>query len=660
MNGDREYLDFELNIGEGQGNLYPVIVLRSPVGETRSLLTFPFTKLELQNHLLALQVALLRSGGRRRRLSEEERTVRAFGQALFEILMGGVVGTLYYASLREAARMDRGVRIKLRIDPPFLAALPWEFLYDPLHKEFVCLSSHTPLVRAPAVAQPPLPLIVTPPLRILGMVANPHDLEDLNVALEKHRVEMALADLRAAGLVELVWLAGQSWRDLQRALRQGIWHGFHFIGHGGYDPEQEEGLLMLANSRGEARPLHATELGRLLANHGFLRLVVLNACEGARSNKLDVFSSAAGTLVQRGIPAVVAMQYEITDRAAIEFVRSFYEALADGLPVDTAVTEARVAVSLAVRHTLEWGVPVLYMRAPDGHIFAIRKSAEIYSPIELSAPSNENRLAKSSDAPLLRDSDYRHEPGTEEETVEDIDPGIEWVFIPRGEFIMGSDKEQDPMAEEDELPQHRLNVPAFHITRTPVTNAQYKVFVDATGHRLPPHWPAGDLPPGAEKHPVVHISWYDGCAYCAWLSNLLGCDCRLPTEAEWEKAARGTDGRIYPWGNELPDESRCNFDDLIGKTSDVTAYLKGSSPYGVLDMAGNVDEWTATLYWEYPYHVANGRENPEIDQGRVLRGGSFSDPAYEVRCTARGSNFAAGREDFIGFRVVISTSSEEN
>ena len=263
----REYLDFEVEIRDNGVGGYVVAVIKSPAGEARASMTFPFGELELQNHLQALEIALLRSGGTRRRIpTKEEATVERFGRTLFNMLMIGDVGTLYYESQREVAHAGKGLRVKLRIHPPKLASLPWEFLYDP-RSEYICLSSHTPLVRYPEVAQPPLPLSVTPPLRILGMVASPADLDELNVPLEKQRVEMALKPLQEAGLVELVWLPGQTWRELQRALRREVWHIFHFIGHGGFDAVRDEGMLMLADDMGKASPLLASQLGQLLANH---------------------------------------------------------------------------------------------------------------------------------------------------------------------------------------------------------------------------------------------------------------------------------------------------------------------------------------------------------------------------------------------------------
>src|SRR6202035_2895825 len=146
---------------------------------------------------------------------------------------------------------------------------------------------------------------------------------------------------------------------------------FHFIGHGGFDSRADEGLIALNDDQGQAVYLTATQVALLLTDHRSLRLVVLNACEGARGSKRDIFSSTAATLVRRGIPAVLAMQYEITDRAAIELSRAFYEALADGMPVDMAVSEARKAISLGVVNSVEWGTPVLYMRSPDGVLFDI-------------------------------------------------------------------------------------------------------------------------------------------------------------------------------------------------------------------------------------------------------------------------------------------------
>src|SRR5713101_2066212 len=384
------YLDFELEIGPGSRREYPVAVVRSAAGEARETMHFPFGELALESRLKDLQIALLRSGGRHRQiLSVGEQTVQDFGRALFDALFIGEVHSRYAVSQQEALHQSKGLRLKLRIQAPELAALPWEFLYDVNLAEYVCLSSNTPIVRYLELPQPPQPLTVTPPLRILGMIADPKDLANLDVDTEKLRVEKATEGLRAKGSVELTWLPGQTWQDLQRAMRHGPWHIFHFIGHGDFDARTEEGLIALVDNAGKADYLSATSLGRLLADHRSLRLVILNSCEGARGSTQDVFSSTSAILVRRGIPAVLAMQYEITDRAAIELSRAFYEALADSLPVDMAVSEARKAISLGVVNTVEWGTPVLYMRSPNGVLFDLIQNPTIQEeqPAHLLVPS---------------------------------------------------------------------------------------------------------------------------------------------------------------------------------------------------------------------------------------------------------------------------------
>jgi hypothetical protein len=299
------YLDFELEIGLGAGRDYSVAVVRSPAGEAREIMRFPFDELALENRLKDLQIALLRSGGKHRKTPlPEEQAVQDFGRTMFEALVAGEVRSRYDMSQREAAQKDMGLRLKLRIQSPELAALPWEFLYDPRQAEYVCLSRNTPVVRYLELPQPIQPLAVTPPLRVLGMAVSPHDpqLAALDLQNEKQRVEEATKTLRRRSQIELTWLQGQTWRDLQKAMRAGPWHIFHFIGHGGFDRHTDEGLIFLADDAGASQRLSATSLGRLLADHRSLRLVILNSCEGARGSERDLFSSTASILVRRGLP----------------------------------------------------------------------------------------------------------------------------------------------------------------------------------------------------------------------------------------------------------------------------------------------------------------------------------------------------------------------
>jgi CHAT domain len=368
-----EYLDFEIEIGQGEGRFFPVEVIRSPAGERRGRMRFPFTELELENNLLKLQNALLsgQAGTRRGSSGPLEAPIERFGGELYEALFNDDIQTCFELSRREAQIQGKGLRLKLRLTDPQLAVLPWEFLFDKDQGEFVALSSNTPIVRTIDLPRVVQPLRIAPPLKVLGMVASPDDQAPLNVEREKQRVERAIEPLRERGAVEITWLETGTWQELQRMMRKGPWHVFHFVGHGRYDTNLEEGTLALVGKTGETDTLTATQMGRLLADHASLRLVLLNACEGAKGGAHDVFSGTAATLIRRGLPAVVAMQYEITDRAAIAFAQTFYESVAEGLPLDASVAEARKAVSFSTTSTVEWGTPVLFMQSSDGVLFVL-------------------------------------------------------------------------------------------------------------------------------------------------------------------------------------------------------------------------------------------------------------------------------------------------
>ncbi len=224
--------------------------------------------------------------------------------------------------------------------------------------------------------------------------------------------------------------------------------------------------------------------------------------------------------------------------------------------------------------------------------------------------------------------------------------GAEMVFVPSGEFTMGSG-DDDPDADSDEKPQHTVYLDAFWIYKTEVTNAQYRKCVEVGACTLPHKTWYYDNPAYAD-HPVVYVDWYQAKAFCEWAGG------RLPTEAEWEKAARGTDGRIYPWGNEW-DANKLNSSEAgPGTTTKVGDYPTGASPYGALGMAGNVWEWAGSLYRDYPYNPEDGREDPGAEGIRVLRGGSFNHDERFVRCASRGGHYRNSYLGRYGFRVVLS------
>ncbi|MFQ5455125.1 MAG: formylglycine-generating enzyme family protein [Nitrospirota bacterium] len=200
----------------------------------------------------------------------------------------------------------------------------------------------------------------------------------------------------------------------------------------------------------------------------------------------------------------------------------------------------------------------------------------------------------------------------------------EMVYIPEGEAFIGNNGRRFGEGEgnPDEMPLHKISLKGYYIDKYEVTNAHYKRFVDATGHRIPKHWKDGKYPEKKSNHPVVYVSWYDADAFCRWSGK------RLPTEEEWEKAARGTDDRSFPWGNQF-DTRKANSPQYWlrhgkkGDTMPVGSFEEGKSPYGLYDMAGNVYEWTDSWYLPYP-----GNRMTSMHYGKknkVMRGGSWYD-----------------------------------
>ncbi|MBL7063698.1 MAG: SUMF1/EgtB/PvdO family nonheme iron enzyme [Anaerolineae bacterium] len=259
-------------------------------------------------------------------------------------------------------------------------------------------------------------------------------------------------------------------------------------------------------------------------------------------------------------------------------------------------------------------------------------------------------------------------------------PDVVWCDVPAGSFLMGSDKGRDPKAYDDELPQHEVTLLAFSISRYPVTNAQYAAFVEDGGYtekrrrcwteagwrwkkdRVGPKTYGGVF--NLRNHPVVGVTWYEAVAFCCWLTGQLHQsgelrgdeEITLPTESQWEKAARGADGRIYPWGDD-PDPNRANYGETgIGTMSAVGCFPGGASPYGVEDLSGNVWEWCRTK-WEGDYEDCRDDDDLAGEALRVVRGGSFDSNRTYARCASRGRNHPYYDWYSHGFRVVVSPIS---
>jgi formylglycine-generating enzyme required for sulfatase activity len=241
------------------------------------------------------------------------------------------------------------------------------------------------------------------------------------------------------------------------------------------------------------------------------------------------------------------------------------------------------------------------------------------------------------------------EPKAGDTWIRPVDSAV-MVYVPAGEFQMGS-TDADRDARDEEKPAHTVDLNAFWIGKTEVSNAQYRLCVDAGVCEEPTCWENGDL--NAADQPVVCVTWDDAQAYATWAGG------RLPTEAEWEMAARGTDGRLYPWGGNAPECDQANYKGCVGRTTTVGSYLDGASPYGALDMAGNVWEWVADWYDEdyYSRSPARSPQGPDSGERRVVRGGSFDMSEPRLRGAFRIGNRPAYSNWDLGFRVLVAAGS---
>lgn len=396
-----EYEDFELEIGSdlpvgGGPQQYYGRVVRSPAGEApKSQVKFWFSapgelaKLrgELENAVLEID-----EKNRQGPTTRGEQVLRDFGRGVFRSVFTDVPSIQRIYERSKGAAQD--LRIKLRIEAADLAGLPWEYLYDEDDMPgFVSLTR--PIVRYLETAGGVGRMGVKGPLRILGMIADPSTSEwpKLNVVKERDRINKGIDALQHEGKVDFQWVPGGTGKDLMKKLLEGEWHIFHFIGHGGVEEALPgagaSGFVVMVDEDGKPVKKFASDLAMMLTGaRRSLRLIVLNCCESARINVGDRFGNPAIGLMKTGwLPAVVAMQFPITDNAAISMSEGFYAALAGNRPIDDAVTLARKFIQEKSR--VEWGIPVLYMRSPDGRIFDVEAPQPQVVPAEAARPSKE-------------------------------------------------------------------------------------------------------------------------------------------------------------------------------------------------------------------------------------------------------------------------------
>jgi eukaryotic-like serine/threonine-protein kinase len=277
---------------------------------------------------------------------------------------------------------------------------------------------------------------------------------------------------------------------------------------------------------------------------------------------------------------------------------------------------------------------------------------------EVDTPENEieptNLSEETTDTSSLMEETEAGEPAEADNQI--VDPmtnsidGALMVYIPEGEFLMGTNHGWNINGVDIEGPEHPVYLDAFWIYQHEVTNDEYQACVAANACDEPVWLNKHFSDPNYNDHPVVYVNWFDADAFCQWAGG------RLPTESEWEKAARGTDGREFPWGNKKPTCSLANYKDCVGGTSPVGSYPAGASPYGVEDMAGNVREWVVDYFAE-DYYSRQPYENPtgpNHGPGRVTRGASWDMPWGWLYVHTRLWQQPGNRENVYGFRCVHS------
>jgi len=345
-----EYLSFDLRLGEfdpASGSLVAE-VLHSPVGES-------------ERYRVQIAPDLLASGGRADRTPD---SVVMLGKRLLRSVFTRDSLMLWYESCQVARERNRGLRLRLHIDSLELIKLPWELMYDPQKGEFLVFDPTISLVRYLRLHAPPPPLRERGSVKLLVVVAAPEDQPALNWRHELTMLAEALEELIDLGKVQLIPCLHATHEMLHMALLEQSPDVVHFIGHGHYDHAHKRGWLSLENKRSKSAPIEAQDLARMFRRYGG-NLVVLNACDTANGD----WAGLAPALVRAEVPAVVAMQWPVEDRAAIRFSRLFYRALAMGRTVDECVAEGRIGASATSADPNDWAAPVLFLRSNSGRLW---------------------------------------------------------------------------------------------------------------------------------------------------------------------------------------------------------------------------------------------------------------------------------------------------
>jgi hypothetical protein len=543
--------------------------------------------------------------------SETGDFARKIGTSLFQAVFAGEILVSWNLHLIAAKKNGKRLRLRLHLLSPDLWDWPWELLCDP-KRDFLAVLPETPVVRYVEMLDSIRPLRVRPPIRVLAVSACPAGVSPLAVHEEHEDLERSLAELCESERVELDRLEGTTRAALRNKLQEKSFHILHFIGHGLFDESGGGGAILLEGEEGEMDRVNGQELSALLGTHPQLRLVVLNACSGARGDRSDPFAGLVQSLIKGRLPAVVAMRSAVPDRMAILFSRTFYESLAKREPVDLAVSRARNAM-FSERATAEWGSPVLAMRTPDGRIFDFFWWEILID--ELVRIKKRWKYCLSALVLLALLGTGLWELGKRW-----FDRNLLFAFFNPPECPSPPDL---PIAF---VKIAQGSSPPICMSRFEVTQRLWRRVMGKIRSRR-----RGDA------LPVVRVSWHGANAFVAKLGKLdpQG-GYRIPSGREWMSAARAGGQSLLTSPTETANCNNKEANDGYEDTAPVGSFPSNAS--GLYDMVGNVSEWVS--------------DSDKSGTKRVRLGGSFENVPSNCTVGYSTSSKPETRYPSTGFRIV--------